>query len=98
MTEAEPTRRFGLAQDGAIIEIFSPASQASHLEQRWPTMGLEPVADPVRRPTRMVAVRSEADGTLLVEVDGLAATGGWERVESELALFSAERLTGLVAV
>jgi hypothetical protein len=31
-------------------------------------------------------------------VDGRASPGGWERIESELALFAAERLSGLVAI
>lgn len=34
----------------------------------------------------------------MVFVDGLASPGGWERIESELALFAAERLNGLVAI
>ena len=54
--------------------------------------------DPEGAPDLVLEVRSAVAGTLVVEVDGQPAPGGWDRIESELALFAAERLTGRVAV
>lgn len=92
------TTRWAEADDGSMLEVSVPADSEGILDGRWPPLGLavRGVAGPAA--DRVVALRPGAAGTLLVEVDGEPSFGGWDRVESELALFAAERLAGQVAV
>jgi hypothetical protein len=72
----------GRADDGSTIEVRLADGDTRELERRWPPFGLERFDD-------------EAD----IRIDRSIDAGiGWELVESELGLFAAERLEGLVAV
>lgn len=72
----------GRADDGSIIEVRLAVGDIAELERRWPPFGLERIDD-------------DADVRCDRSVD---AAIGWELVESELGLFAAERLEGLVAI
>ena len=100
------TQRFvGAADQGDLVEVIVPASLADVLRDRWPRQGLTaPVIDGDRSGLSGVVVHRLAivnDGTtraVTALVNGVTAPGGWERIESELALFASERLAGLIAV
>lgn len=91
---------WGVADDGAVVEVQVGAGAVPALDRAWPPRGLERGSDaPASPATLKVSARVLAPGTEpQVEVDGVLVPGGWHRVESELALFAAERLAGLVAV
>jgi hypothetical protein len=72
----------GRADDGSIIEVRLADGDTAELERRWPPFGLERIDD-------------DADVRCDRSID---AAIGWELVESELGLFAAERLEGLVAI
>jgi hypothetical protein len=101
-------RRWGVADDGAVVSVEVPADLAHLLDPRWPPLGLARLdagrdagrdADPPRPPARHLAITvGPATGDATLTVDGEASHGGWDRLESELAIFAAERLAGLVAV
>ena len=94
-----PRRCWGVADDGAVVEIETDPSCADLLFEYWPPLGLTRSTNPDGPVARRIAIGAlDQDGSPEVSVDGLPSWGGWERVESELALFAAERLTGLVAV
>lgn len=84
------TTLWGRADDGTIvrIEITGDGEVADEAAGRpgewWPVMGLEHVVDGI-------------DPVVTVAVD-CRTPAGWDRLESDLALFSSERLAGLVAV
>lgn len=90
-------RTYGVADDGAVVEVATPAGADAQLVDRWPSLGLTRVQRADATPTRHLRICSQR-GAVLAEVDGEPAHGGWDRLESELALFAAERLAGLVAV
>ncbi len=97
--EHDGSRCWGVADDGAVVEIATPETAFDALTARWPPLGLAQV----NAPPGPVTLRLEAEAhstadDFVVIVDGQPAGGGWDRFESELALFSAERLAGLVAV
>ena len=96
--EGTLTTRWGVADDGAMVHVSVPATAAGRLDERWPPMGLTRGEEAGPSPDLVVVLRPGVAGTLLVEVDGEPTFGGWDRVESELALFAAERLANLVAV
>lgn len=81
---------WGVADDGVAVEVVVHHTIADALIERWPPRGLEMSARP--------------DGPIShhISVTRVDANGGqgpsWDRLESELALFASERLTGLVAV
>lgn len=96
----ENTTAWGVADDGAVVEVTLPAGATDRLDPLWPPLGLvRHETAPAGAPAALqIAVLAGTAGTLRVEVDGLPSPGGWDRVESELALFAAERLAGLVAI
>lgn len=99
MNRSAATERLaGRAEDGAVIVVVVPGHLLGTVEDFWPARGLERLAETPSGADRVVSLRSSLGGTLEVEVDGAAGIGGWHRVESELSLFAAERLVGLVAV
>jgi hypothetical protein len=72
----------GRADDGSVIEVRLDGGDVAELERRWPPFGLERI-----------------DGDADVRLDrSIDAAVGWDLVESELGLFAAERLDGLVAI
>ena len=89
---------WGQADDGSVVQVSVPASSADSLNERWPPTGLarRDIADPM--PDLVLELRPGVAGPLTLEVDHKPMFGGWDRLESELALFAAERLAGLVAV
>jgi len=99
LDDPDETCTFGVAEDSSTIEVVVPAGSADLVEDRWPRLGLEPrPTAPTAPSAKRVVVRAGPGGTLMVEVDGQPAPGGWDRVESELALFAAERLADEIAV
>lgn len=92
-------RCWGIADDGSAIEVRTDRDDDAALDIRWPPMGLRRSPDPGERVVRLVHAHTDpTSGEVHARVDGEPSPGGWDRVESELALFAAERLTGLVAV
>lgn len=92
----------GRAEDGSCIVVHADRSAAAEVERRWPPVGLA-VVDTSRPTIVEPAVESVVEvhvdgGSVEVFVDGRSALGGWDRLESELGLFAAERLVGRVAV
>ena len=93
--------RWGMADDGEVLEL---AGHADVVESVWahaaPPMGMvwHEQCPPGGSVVRRVEVDADADGRIDVLVDGRHRAGGVDAVESELALFAAERLRGLVAV
>jgi hypothetical protein len=75
----------GRADDGSVIAVSLVDGDAAELERRWPPFGLARIDD----------VADVADASCDRSVD---AAIGWDLVESELGLFAAERLEGLVAI
>jgi hypothetical protein len=78
----------GRADDGSVIEVTLPDDEVAELERRWPPLGLERMDD-------AASSAGIADGASIRSVD---ASIGWDLIESELGLFAAERLEGLVAI
>ncbi|MFZ9629899.1 MAG: hypothetical protein ACO3C1_11180 [Ilumatobacteraceae bacterium] len=93
--------RWGIADDGDVIEVAGPDDVVEAvLVTAAPPLGVvwrstQPPRMPVQR---RIEVDADADGRIDVRVDGHRRAGGADAVESELALFAAERLEGLVAV
>jgi len=81
----------GRADDGAIIELTLDDDDAVELERRWPPFGLA-------RIDGAAGVAGDASGAGVAGVRSIDASIGWDLVESELGLFAAERLEGLVAI
>lgn len=90
---------FGLADDGGVVSVDVPRAVAHLLSDRWPPEGLtrDDVAE--RDPVLRLAIDVDfVSGEVAATVDGEPSPGGWERVESELALFAADRRSGWVAI
>jgi hypothetical protein len=95
----EPAGWWGIADDGSVIEVRVPVTSSSELYDRWPPLGLQRRDEGVRTVVRRISLQfAHGGGEPTAFVDGLASPGGWERIESELALFATERLSGLVAI
>lgn len=90
-------RCHGVAENGATVVIEYPAASEALLVDRWPPIGLRRDREPSESAVRRIQV-TPAGVDVRVTVDGLVGVGGWDRVESELALFAAEHLGHLVAV
>jgi hypothetical protein len=98
----------GRAEDGACVMVLlttpgDPSRALAEVATRWPPRGLVRIAGNAdlgdrAMPSRHLALTVSPDGSAEVAVDGRPAPGGWDRLESELGLFAAERLDGLVAV
>jgi hypothetical protein len=65
---------------------------------RWPPIGLRASAAKGSGPIEATLEVVVSGGEVSVQLDGRVLPGGWDRVESELGLFSAERLSSVVAV
>lgn len=92
--------RWGTADDGAVVEIAVPQSMSHLLGTRWPPRGLKPSAEPPHAPAQRV-VFGVPDGVADLpdaSIEDSSDDFNWDRVESELAIFAAERLDGLIAV
>ena len=89
----------GVADDGAVVAVSLPDELAdavegtaraedldTELRRRWPPAGLRRVED---EPADEPAARFRLSGT---------TTAGWDRLESDLGLFAAERVADRVAV
>jgi hypothetical protein len=86
----EIVRCWGVADDGAIVEVAVHHTIADALLDRWPPRGLARSDQPIGPVAHQITVGRSVD-------DGLPGRSS-NRVESELALFTSERLAGLVAV
>jgi len=75
---------WGRADDGVVVRIEVTSDTDEQPGDWWPVMGLEPVG-------------KVDDPVTTIAVDCRSAIG-WDRLESDLALFTAERLGGVVAV
>lgn len=93
-------RWWGEAEDGAIVEVTVHAGGRGALAERWPAVGLVRHHEPPGAPP--VARFALADDGVVVAGHGAVGTGpsaaAWDHLESELALFAAQRLTRLVPV
>jgi len=87
---------WGVANDEHVIEIDVP--DVGKLIERWPPIGLTLAEKPPAAVSRYLRLdtRAAAQPRSISLDDRLSV--GWDRLESELALFAAERLTGLVAI
>ena len=83
-------RCWGVADDRAIVEIAVHHTLAEALVERWPPRGLVRSSRPIGPVAHRITVGASVD-------DGRPGRGN-DRLESELALFTSERLAGLVAV
>lgn len=82
-SEPVVTELWGRADDGATVKIEITSDTTETPGEWWPVMGLEQI-----------------DGGDPVTTFGVdcRTPGGWDRLESDLALFTAERLANVVAV
>ena len=91
---------WGTADDGAVVEITVPQSMSHVLATRWPPTGLTPSFELMHPPSQRVVFGTPGgledlpSDTVTEESDAFK----WDRVESEVAIFAAERLDRLVAV
>ncbi len=79
----------GVADDGAVVEVTLPDDApdlADELDRRWPPAGL-----------RRLDMAPEEAATSRFRLSG-PSTAGWDRLESDLGLFAAERVADRVAV
>lgn len=88
---------WGIADDGGVIEILVPAGSEATLDERWPPLGLTRSDEQPPRIDRQITIVDDEPPSQAF-VDGEPSPGGWERLESELALFASERLDGLIAI
>lgn len=94
--EQSGSERWGRADDGSLVRlVLAEPADADTLEQRWPSIGLEALAAPTPGHTPALEVVVAGSDVFF---DGEPAPGGWDRVESELALFAADRLDDLIAI
>ncbi len=92
-------RCWGVADDGATVEIVVHPALVDVLMQRWPPIGLVRSDQPTMPiEHRLTAGPIGADGEPALPTGDTRSWGGWDRIESDLALFASERLAGLVAV
>jgi hypothetical protein len=106
-SEGAPMLVHGIADDGTVAEVRLPqdgAHLARELADRWPPLGLrrEDVTGVEGEAEDEAGDAGDADEPAPAPATRLRLTsdtdGGWDRLESDLALFAAERLTGRVAV
>lgn len=96
---AEAVTCWGVADDGTVVEVVVHRETVGVLLERWPPHGLVRADTPTAPIAhRVTAIPIGADGQMTLSPDAHRSWGGWDRVESDLALFAAERLTGLIAV
>ncbi len=79
----------GVADDGAVVALTLPDDDATldaELRRRWPPAGL-----------RRTEVAPGAEPVSRLQLGG-TSTAGWDRLESDLGLFAAERVADRVAV
>lgn len=82
--------RYGRADDGSVVEISCwDDAQLHELTARRPPQGLSLEAAAPSDPSSVM---------LRLEVPQAATDADWDRIESDLGLFAAERLAGLVAI
>ena len=92
-------RCWGVADDGAVVEIVVHPALVNVLMQRWPPLGLVRTDAPTMPiDHRLTAGPVSTKGELALPPGDARSWGGWDRIESDLALFASERLAGLVAV
>lgn len=78
------TELWGRADDGVTVRILITSDAEETPGEWWPVRGLEPIS-----------AASDPETTFSVDC---RTPSGWDRLESDLALFTAERLAGVVAV
>lgn len=88
----------GRADDGGQVEISLRTADIDRLRHRWPPIGMVWSVEPLTASELHIEIVPSSSDEPLVIVDGVGSVGGWDRVESELALFASERLADLVAV
>jgi hypothetical protein len=90
---------WGVTDDGAVIDVIHPRPVRRLLDERWPPVGLAVCnSEPLSVQKQLSITVDFVTGQQEVRVDGVPSNGTWERIESELALFAAERLDGYIAV
>lgn len=95
----ELERCWGVAQDGAVIEVAVHPSLVPELERRWPPVGLDRRFEPTEPIEGRVGLSNEWIIVPDREPSGDSPPPvAWDLLEQTLTLFSAQRLTRLVAV
>lgn len=92
-------RCWGVAEDGASIEVALRAHLLDELDRRWPPVGLRRSSEPHNPVLGRLGL---SDRWLIVPDRELSGDSpppvAWDLLESELSLFAASRLTPRVAV
>ncbi|WP_436796307.1 hypothetical protein [Actinospongicola halichondriae] len=88
---------YGRAEDGATVMVEVAADDMARLDRHWPPLGLEVVREPRCESSLVVTTPSAATGFEAL-VGGVVTPGGWDRIESDLALFAATHIASAVAV
>lgn len=88
-----PTTWRARAQDGAVVEVSIPSLLLADLTRVLPPFGLDILSGPADPPALELALGVEPVGEL-----GAAARPAWDRLESDLGLFTAEHLVDQVAI
>lgn len=91
---------WGTADDGAVVEITVPRSMSHELGTRWPPRGLKPSAEPIKPPSQRIVFGAPhgEQGPAAGSVTDVSDAFKWDWLESEVAIFSAERLDSVVAI
>ena len=99
LLDVQLARSWGVAEDGAVVEVALAPMLVEELERRWPPLGLE------RRhqPTEPLEARfGLSDSWMIVPDREQSGTNpsleAWDHLQTELTLFAVSRLTRLVPV
>lgn len=92
-------RCWGVAENGAAIEVAVVRSLVAELDRRWPPLGLDRRSEPVALVEARVGLSNEWVIVPDTDESGDAPPeAAWDLLESTLTLFAVARLTRLVAV
>jgi len=99
LTPVDLHRSWGLAENGAAVEVALVPGLIPELERRWPPLGLERHRTPVGR----VEARFGLSDTWMVVPDRepsgeRPSPEAWDHLETQLTLFAVTRMTRLVPI
>ncbi len=93
------TKVWGVADDDTAVEVLIPGTMAAMLASRWPPIGLTRSDVSTKAAQLHLSIQIHPpDAQPSALVNGEPSPGEWDRLESELALFAAERIDQRVAV
>jgi len=95
----ELARCWGIAENGAVVEVALAPMLMGELEKRWPKLGLERSSQAVEP----VEARFGLSDTWMIVPDrelssATPSAAAWDHLETQLALFAVTRLTHLVPI